>query len=278
MFTIDEITALIEEIRREYGFESVPFTIEELIYDKKSDRLFIIAQDRPDKSAVIGNGLIVGKLREKLGIKLITVHSKLDLLIKRRILEKNLKRIKGTFLEFLTSFIESELRYPPRNLPKLKNNGRALVFLSFNAKALLGFAEHFGLKSAKVGIRYTFPKWEYESIEGTPREVFFPDEEKLTKIAKEKNIKLVLADFPFDLKFSNEVALLNPMRFFHIGFFEIKHLFGFQIPMIIDREALLDFILKQVKDGLMEPSDAARLIYRNWKRSKMEHKVFNPSE
>lgn len=278
MFTVDEITALIEEIRRKYGFESVPFTIEELVYDKKGDRLFIITQDRPDKSAVIGNGLIVGKLRERLGIKLITVHSKLDLLIKRRILEKNLKRIKGTFLEFLTPFIESELRYPPRDLPRLKNNGRTLVFLGFSAKALLGFAEHFGLRPTKVGIRYTFPGWVYEGIEGTPLETLFPDEEKLTKIAKEKGIELVLADFLFGLKFSSEVALLNPMRFFHIGFFEIKHLFGFQIPAVIDREALLEFILKQVKDGLMEPSDAARLIYRNWKRNKMKHKVFNPGD
>ena len=266
MFTKEFIAEKVREIRKRYGFEEVPFFIDEVIYDSEGDKLFIIARDRSDKSAIIGNSFVIGKLREELGVKQVTVYSKLDLLIKRKRVLKNIRRIGGTHLEFLKPILEAELKFPPRKWPELNDNGEALVFLSFNAKAMIGFAEKVGLIPVKVGIKYAFPKWEYEAIEGSPKEVLFPDEEKLIGIAKKKGLRIIISDFPFDLKFKEDIALLNPLRFLHMGFFEAKYFFGFEKPVILDKNALVDFVISYVHEGLMESTDGANLIWREWKR------------
>jgi hypothetical protein len=266
MFTAEAIAERVNKIRKENGFPLVPFVIDEIRYDSENDKLFIIARDRSDKSAIIGNSFVIGKLREELGVKQVTVYSKLDLLIKQKKLKENLERIKGTFLEFLTPIIEAELSFPPRKWPELKVNERALVFLSFNAKAMIGFAEKLGLDAEKVGLKYTFPKISYEPIEGSLRELFYPDEKKLKDIATDKGIELVIADFPFDLKFIDDVVLLNPLRFLHMGFFEAKYFFGFEKPVRIDKNAMIDFIVDMVAEGLMESTDGANLIWWAWKK------------
>ncbi|NJE26053.1 hypothetical protein E3E22_05350 [Thermococcus sp. MV5] len=266
MFTKEEIAERINRIRKDNGFPIVPFVIDEVRYDEEGDKLFIIAKDRSDKSAIIGNSFVIGKLREELGIKQVTVYSKLDLIIKRKKLEENLRRIKGTLLDFLTPIIEAEFNFPPRKWSTLSNNGRALVFLSFNAKAMVGFAEKVGLEAEIVGIKYTFPKMEYTPIEGFLRELFFPDEEKLRRIAQERNIGIIIADFPFGLKLLNDIALLNPLRFLHIGFFEAKYFFGFERPVRVDKNAMIDFVVEMVGEGLMESTDGANLIWWAWKR------------
>lgn len=266
MFTKEFITEKVREIRKRYGFEDVPFFIDEVIYDSEGDKLFIIARDRSDKSTIIGNSFVIGKLREELEVKQVTVYSKLDLLIKKKRVEENIRRIKDTHLEFLKPILEAELKFPPRKWPELKDNGKALVFLSFNAKVMIGFAEKVGLIPVKVGIKYTFPKWEYETIEGLPKEVLFPDDEKLIEIAKEKGLKIIISDFPFDLKFKESIALLNPLRFLHMGFFEAKYFFGFEKPVSFDKKALVDFVVSYVYEGLMESTDGANLIWRGWRK------------
>ncbi|AIU69068.1 hypothetical protein TEU_01220 [Thermococcus eurythermalis] len=266
MFTPETISKLVQEIRREHSLPDSPFRIDEVRYDEEEDKLFIIAHDRTDKSVVIGNSLVIGKLRERLGVKQVTVYSNLDLEIKRRTLEEAEKLISGTEFEFLLPIIEAEKRFPPRKWPNVKGDIKTLVFLSFNAKALLGFAKRLGLPYEAIGIRYAFPKLEYEPVEAEPRKIFFPDEEKLTMFAKEKGTRLVLADFPFGLKFKNEVALLNPFRFLHVGFFELKYLFGFEKPVIYDKKALVDFVVSLTYEGLMESTDGANIIWRMWRK------------
>jgi len=266
MFTPDGISKLVREIRRGHNFPDSPFRIDEVRYDEEEDKLFVIAHDRTDKSVIIGNSLVIGKLREKLGVKQVTVYSNLDLEIKRRKLEEAEKLILGTELEFLLPIIEAEKKFPPRRWPSVKGDVKTLVFLSFNAKALLGFAERLSLPYKAVGIRYAFPKLEYEPVEAEPKEIFFPNEEKLTMLAKEKGTRLVLADFPFGLKFKDEVALLNPFRFLHIGFFELKYLFGFERPVIYDKKALIELIVNLTYEGLMESTDGANIIWRMWRK------------
>jgi len=260
MFTINEIEKKIMRIRKENAFPLVPFVIDEIRYEKEGDKLFIITRDRSDKSAIIGNSFVIGKLKEELGVKQITVYSKLDLIIKRKKLEESLEKIKGTFLEFLIPIIKAEFNFPPRKWPKLKVDEKALVFLSFNAKAMVGFAEKVGLEAERVGIKYTFPKMEYEAMEGSLKELFFPDERKLIDIAKERDLKIIIADFPFDLKINENIALLNPLRFLHIGFFEAKYFFGFEKPVRVDKDAIIDFVVDMVAEGLMESTDGANLI------------------
>ncbi|WP_461866278.1 hypothetical protein [Thermococcus sp.] len=262
MLTLKEIAETVRRIRIENGFPDTPFRIDEIRYYEEGDKLFIIAHDRTDKSVIIGNSFVIGKLKEELGVRQVTVYSNLDLEIKRRKLEKNAEGIRGTPLEFLRPIIEAEMRFPPRQWPEVKTDMTSLVFLSFNAKALLGFAKSFGMEYKAVGIKYAFPKLSYEAVEGSPRELFFPDEEKLLKLAKEIGAEIIMSDFPFDLKFRRDTVLLNPVRFFHIGFFELKYLFGFEKPVIYDRKALIKFIIDLVYEGLIESTDGANLIWR----------------
>jgi hypothetical protein len=266
MFTVQEISELVREIRRENGFPESPFRIDEVRYDGEGDKLFIITHDRTDKSVVIGNSFVIGKLRERLGVKQVTVYSNLDLEIKRRKLEEVEELVRNTKLDFLLPIIEAEREFPPRKWPSVEGNVETLVFLSFNAKALIGFAERLRLPYHAVGIRYAFPKMEYEPIEGDPREVFFPEEEKLAELAGNKGAELVLADFPFGLKWEGEIALLNPFRLLHIGFFELKYLFGFEKPVIYDKKALIEFVANLTYEGLMESTDGANIIWRMWRR------------
>ncbi len=266
MFTVDEISELVREIRRENGFPDSPFRIDDVRYDSEGDKLFIIAHDRTDKSVIIGNSFVIGKLRERLGVKQLTVYSNLDLEIKRKQLEEAERLVKGTELEFLLPIIEAEKNFPPRKWPEVKGDVKTLIFLSFNAKALIGFAEKLSLPYEVIGIRYAFPRMKYEPLDGEPREILFPDEERLVKLAEERGAKLVLADFPFGLKWGNGRALMNPLRLLHIGFFEIKYLFGFERPVIYDKKALIDFVVNLTYEGLMESTDGANLIWRMWKK------------
>ncbi|WP_297514267.1 hypothetical protein [Thermococcus sp.] len=265
MFTPEAISELVREIRLEHGLPESPFRIDEVRYDPRGNKLFIIAHDRTDKSVVIGNSLVIGKLRERLGVKQVTVYSNLDLEIKRKRLDEA-ERLLPKELEFLTPIIKAERRFPPREWPEVRGNLKTLVFLSFSAKPLLGFARALKLPYEAVGLRYTFPRLEYEAVEGNLRELFFPDEDKLVRIAGEKDARLVLADFPFPLDEKGGVYLLNPFRLLHIGFFELKYLFGFEFPTMVDEEALLEFVAKLTYDGLMESTDGAKVVWRYWRR------------
>ena len=266
MFTAGEISELVRGIRRENGFPDSPFRIDEVRYDPEGDKLFIIAHDRTDKSVIIGNSFVIGKLRERLKVRQLTVYSNLDLEIKRKKLEKAERLVKGTELEFLLPIIEAERNFPPRKWPGVRGNVKTLVFLSFNAKALIGFVERLNLPYEAVGIRHAFPKLDYEPLDGEPREIFFPDEGKLVKLAGKREAKLVLADFPFGLRWEGEIALMNPFRLLHIGFFELKYLFGFEKPVVYDKRALIDFVVNLTHEGLMESTDGANLIWRMWRK------------
>ncbi len=266
MLTVEGITSMVREIRSRNNLPESPFRIDEVRYDPEGDKLFIIAHDRTDKSVVIGNSFVIGKLRERIGVKQVTVYSNLDLEIKRRKLDEAERLIKGTELEFLRPIIEAEKRFPPRKWPEVRGDIKTLVFLSFSAKALLGFAERLKLPYDAIGIRYSFPRLRYEPIDARPEEVFFPDERKLVALAEERGAKLVLTDFPFSLRLKGEIALLNPFRLLHIGFFELKYLFGFERPVVYDKKALIRFITDLTYEGLMESTDGANLIWRMWRR------------
>ena len=265
MFTPEAISRLVREIRLEHGLPESPFRIDEVRYDPEGGKLFIIAHDRTDKSVVIGNSLVIGKLRERLGVRQVTVYSNLDLEIKRRKLNEA-EELLPKELEFLTPIIEAERRFPPREWPEVTGNLKTLVFLSFSAKPLLGFAKALKLPYGAIGLRHTYPRLEYEAVEGDLRELFFPNEDKLVRIARERGAKLVLADFPFPLGEKDGVYLLNPFRLLHIGFFELKYLFGFEFPTMVDKEALLEFVAKLTYDGLMESTDGAKVVWRYWRR------------
>ena len=91
MYTKEFILNEVNTIRQEIGHEKVNIFIEEIYF--KNNELWIITEDRPDKSAIIGKGgWVVGKLREKLGLESIHVESYGDFLNK----EYKLKLSKKT--------------------------------------------------------------------------------------------------------------------------------------------------------------------------------------
>ena len=70
MYDKEFILNEVNNIRSEIGHDRVNIFIEEIYF--KDNELWIITEDRPDKSAIIGKGgWVVGKLREKLGLESI---------------------------------------------------------------------------------------------------------------------------------------------------------------------------------------------------------------
>ena len=89
-FILDEVNA----IRKEIGHDGVNIFIED-IYTENNE-LWIITEDRPDKSAIIGKGgWVVGKLKEKLGLDSIHVESYGDFLNKKYKLKLSKKTINN---------------------------------------------------------------------------------------------------------------------------------------------------------------------------------------
>ena len=93
-FILDEVNA----IRAEIGHDEVNNFIEEIYL--KNNELWIITEDRPDKSAIIGKGgWVVGKLREKLGLDSIHVESYGDFLNKKYKLKLSKKTVANLDLD-----------------------------------------------------------------------------------------------------------------------------------------------------------------------------------
>ena len=95
-FILDEINT----IRAEIGHEDVNIYIEDIYL--KDNELWIIAEDRSDKSAIIGKGgWVVGKLKEKLNLDSIHVESYGDFLNKKYKLELSKKTINNLDLNLV---------------------------------------------------------------------------------------------------------------------------------------------------------------------------------
>ena len=102
MYTKEFILKKVNDIRDEIGHDKVNIFIEELYFNKKTKELWIITEDRPDKSAIIGKGgWVVGKLREKLGLESIHVESYGDFLNKNYKLKLSKKTISNLDLDLI---------------------------------------------------------------------------------------------------------------------------------------------------------------------------------
>ena len=105
----------INKIRDEIGHDNVNIFIEKIYFNENTNELWIITEDRPDKSAIIGKGgWVVGKLREKLGLESIHVESYGDFLNKEYKLKLSKKTVNNldldvVGLENLEKTIENKL-------------------------------------------------------------------------------------------------------------------------------------------------------------------------
>lgn len=94
MYTEEFILNEVNSIRKDIGHDKVNIYIEEIYFNENTNELWIITEDRPDKSAIIGKGgWVVGKLREKLGLQSIHVESYGDFLNKKYKLDLSKKTI-----------------------------------------------------------------------------------------------------------------------------------------------------------------------------------------
>ena len=96
MMVYDKIALLnhINRIRKEIGHEEVDIDIKEVLFDRDTYEMWIITNDRPDKSAIIGKGgWVVGRLREELSVKSIHVESYSDFLQKEYRMNLSLNRL-----------------------------------------------------------------------------------------------------------------------------------------------------------------------------------------
>ena len=145
MYTKEFLLDEINQIREEIGHDSADIFIEELYFSEKTNELWIITEDRPDKSAIIGKGgWVVGKLREKLNLESIHVESYGDFLNREYKLRlskktvhnlnldlkglKNLEKVIGDKLENIYSF--NFETYFEENEFKESENVEAVVALS----------------------------------------------------------------------------------------------------------------------------------------------------
>ena len=122
MYTKEFILSEVNAIRDEIGHDKANIFIEELYFNENTNELWIITEDRPDKSAIIGKGgWVVGKLREKLELESIHVESYGDFLNKNYKLKLSKKTIINLDLDLIGL----------KNLEKIINNKLDNIY-SFN--------------------------------------------------------------------------------------------------------------------------------------------------
>ena len=98
MYTKEFLLDEINKIRDEIGHEPINIFIEDIYF--KNNELWIITEDRPDKSAIIGKGgWVVGKLKEKLNLESIHVESYGDFLNKEYKLKLSKKTVDSLDLD-----------------------------------------------------------------------------------------------------------------------------------------------------------------------------------
>lgn len=96
VYDVSALLSHINRIRREIGHEEVNIEIKEVLYNIETNEMWIITNDRPDKSAVIGKGgWVVGRLREELQINSIHVESYSDFLTKEYRMGLSLNKLKS---------------------------------------------------------------------------------------------------------------------------------------------------------------------------------------
>ena len=96
VYDVNALLNNINRIRKEIDHEEVSIDIKEILYDKDTNEMWIITNDRPDKSAIIGKGgWVVGRLREELEIASIHVESYSDFLQKEYRMELSLNKLNS---------------------------------------------------------------------------------------------------------------------------------------------------------------------------------------
>lgn len=268
MFGKDQILQDIISIRTDFGFPEIIPEIIETVYNEKRDTLYIIAEDRADKSNIIGNGRVIAELRKKLNIAYITVLSYLDVLKRKEILTKNLHRLKEDSVSIkLKKYLENELDLKTGELTFPKD-GKSLVIPCRNLHSIL-LSKMLGFDPVIVTVRLTYPNIirKYESII-IEEKIQDCDQcrtittKKAVEYAQENEIPIIFGDFDDEIAY-NGVVLLNPTTFFWLNRWKRKTLTEKGDRCIrLKNDAFFKRILQEVHDGLCEPTGGTIDVHR----------------
>ena len=277
----------INKIRDEIGHDNVNIFIEKIYFNENTNELWIITEDRPDKSAIIGKGgWVVGKLREKLGLESIHVESYGDFLNKEYKLKLSKKTVNNldldlVGLENLEKTIENKLEniysfnfdtYFNENQFEESENVEAVVALSG------GVDSSFSLILAK--------KLGFNPIAITvdPGTIILPKQFKnnIKLLTESLNIKHEYINADYSNLQEDSLYRLNLPASLSVGKQEIKSLIknydlktfkGFGCPLLYEvhkkfpylKKFSIQRILRETRSGALEPGEALDLIWSFYK-------------
>lgn len=159
----------VNSIRAEIGHDEVNIYIEKTYFNEDTNELWIITEDRPDKSAIIGKGgWVVGKLKEKLNLESIHVESYGDFLNKEYKLKLSKRTVENIDLDLvgiknLSKVIDDKLNniysfnfenYLEQNQFSESENTEAVVALSggVDSSFSLILAKHLGFNPLAITV------------------------------------------------------------------------------------------------------------------------------
>ncbi len=145
MFSKEEVLKTILRIHREMNLGSyIEPKIVDVVYREDSDFLLIIAEDRPDKAAVLGpGGWALKRVRDELGIKQIAARTLNDIEIKRRRIKSAILRflkvaktlnedLRALILTRIIPILKNELNYPKRELYEANPLPESAVIVAYS--------------------------------------------------------------------------------------------------------------------------------------------------
>lgn len=240
---------------------------------EEGDTLYIECEDRADKSIVIGTGgWVVGKLASRLGYARITVSSRLDAIMRARMRLASRRMLPG-WASHMRSFLEHYVQgMTPPAVPAVVM-GEELLWACGLLESLGGspFMVHTGFVDEHVKAAYphtTFVKCE------APVTSYSARRERLTlvsiDIADREGIDVVFGLFENPVEERNEKLLIDPQRFLSLTSWECSRYeqrrFRPRIHALSDenRALYVHRVLRDVYDGLMEPTRASRAVFDHW--------------
>jgi hypothetical protein len=263
----EEILDLVLRIRREHDMEESYPVIKEVI---DGPHLFIIVEDRPDKSIFIGSSIAAGKLRKILG-RPLTIIAETDLIMKRRKIEENmgyLRTISSRHKERLYALCEEEKKYPLSTPLSFPHCGESLIVYCNNAYALT-FSEMMGLRPILVTYRYSFPQ-----TTKTHHSIHVDGDfgcdvcvsrllEEASELADQRGIDIIFADLRIAVEERAGLLIVNPQLLLHRTDWELQRSERC-LRMNPDEENMrfwIERITEMVYEGLIEPNEGARKIH-----------------
>ncbi len=272
MFNKDRVLQEIIAIRKDFGFPQRTPEIKQTIYNGERDTLYIIAEDRADKSNIIGYGKVVAELKKRVGVRYVTVLSHLDRKKRKELLTKSLHALKDDPIsERLKKYLENE-RNLAGEMDPLPTNGKSLVvpcksLHSFRISKILGF------DPTPLTIRLTYPKItsSYESVIIEERIQDCSECKETTRkcaleYAQKNDIPLVLGDFDEEIKYHDGTILVNPTTFFWLNRWKRKNLTEEKDSCMREKSSIfLEKTLWEVYEGLCEPKWGSTSVYTYYK-------------